>query len=145
MLEVPDKRMYNYLNDYKLNLISPMDMSEEDFEKFHTDLGLAMRVIKYQKEDADTIIKETNHRKIDYDTAFFLNRAVNLGLEYEEENGGIDMCLAMEKKQKKDEINGAIKVLRSMGTSESDIMTKIIEMFDVNTDYVTELLSPQTA
>lgn len=98
MLEVPDRRMYNYLNDYKLNLISPMDMSEEDFEKFHTDLGLAMKVIKHQKEDADTIIKGTNHRKIDHDTAFFLNRAVNLGLEYEEENGGIDMCLAMEKK-----------------------------------------------
>ena len=143
MLEVPDKRMYNYLNDYKLNLISPIDISEEDFEKFHTDLGLAMKVIKHQKEDADTIIKGTNHRKIDHDTAFFLNRAVNLGLEYEEENGGIDMCLALDKKYKEKEITGAIKVLRSLGTSESDIKVKIIEMFDVTTEYVTDLLSPQ--
>ena len=53
------------------------------------------------------------------------------------------MCLAMEKKYKEKEIMGAIKVLRSMSTPESDIMTKIIEMFDVTTDYVTELLSPQ--
>lgn len=69
-------------------------------ELFHTDLGLAMKVIKHQKEDADEVIKETNHRKIDRDTAFFLNRAVNLGLEYEEKDGGIDMCLALEKKYK---------------------------------------------
>ena len=89
MLNVPDERLYRFLNDYKLNLISPADMGEGEFEKFHTDLGLAMKVIKHQKEDADEVIKETNHRKIDRDTAFFLNRAVNLGLEYEEKDGGV--------------------------------------------------------
>ena len=145
MLEVPDKRMYNYLNDYKLNLISPMDMSEEDFEKFHTDLGLAMRVIKHQKEDADTIIKETNHRKIDHDTAFFLNRAVNLGLEYEEENGGIDMCLAMEKKTQRDKVTGAIEAYRMDGISEEDIITKVMKVFNVSKEYVLEILAPQKA
>ena len=60
------------------------DMDDEDFNKFHTDLGFAMKVIKHQKEDADEIIKDTNHRNINTDTAFFLNRAVNLGLEFEE-------------------------------------------------------------
>lgn len=84
MLNVTDDRLYKFLNDYKLNLISPADMEDEDFKKFHTDLGLAMKVIKHQKEDADEIIKETNHRNINADTAFFLNRAVNLGLEFEE-------------------------------------------------------------
>ena len=108
MLNVPDKRLYLFLNDYKLNLISPTDMGEVEFEKFHTDLGFAMKVIKHQKEDADEVIKETNHRKIDRDTAFFLKRAVNLGLEYEEKDGGIDMCLAMEKKAQRDRILGAI-------------------------------------
>ena len=68
-----------------------------------------MKVIKHQKEDADEVIKETNHRKIDRDTSFFLNRAVNLGLEYEEKDGGIDMCPAMEKKTEKDKISGVIE------------------------------------
>lgn len=145
MLNVPDKRLYRFLNDYKLNLISPADMGEGEFEKFHTDLGLAMKVIKHQKEDADEVIKETNHRKIDRDTAFFLNRAVNLGLEYEEKDGGIDMCLAMEKKQKKDEINGAIKGMRIAGMSDGDIITKIIENFNVTKEYVLDLLVPNKA
>ena len=145
MLNVPDKRLYRFLNDYKLNLISPADMDEGEFEKFHTDLGLAMRVIKHQKEDADEVIKETNHRKIDKDTAFFLNRAVNLGLEYEEKDGGIDMCLALDKKYKEKEITGAIKVLQSVGISDNDIISKITETFDVTKEYVLALLAPQKA
>ena len=46
------------------------------------------------------------------------------------------MCLAMEKKQQKDEINGVIKFLRSSGTPESDIIAKVME-------YVLALLAQQ--
>ena len=145
MLNVPDERLYRFLNDYKLNLISPADMGEGEFERFHTDLGLAMKVIKHQKEDADEVIKETNHRKIDRDTAFFLNRAVNLGLEYEEKNGGIDMCLAMEKKTQRDKVTGAIEAYRMDGISEEDIITKVMKVFNVSKEYVLEILAPQKA
>ena len=137
--------MYRFLNNYKLNLISPVDMADGEFEKFHTDLGLAMKVIKHQKEDADKVIKGTNHRKIDRDTAFFLNRAVNLGLEYEEKEGGIDMCLAMEKKAEKDKISGVIEGMKYMGASDNDIIDKIIEKYHVTKEYVLTLLTPQTA
>ena len=119
-------------------------MGEGEFEKFHTDLGLAMKVIKHQKEDADEVIKETNHRKIDRDTAFFLNRAVNHGLKYEEKNGGIDMCLAMEKKTLRDNIMGAIEILKDEGISDEAIIEKIIKKFGVTKDYVLELLVPRT-
>ena len=120
-------------------------VDEEEFEKFHTDLGLAMKVIKHQKEDADEVIKETNHRKIDRDTAFFLNRAVNHGLKYEEKNGGIDMCLAMEKKAEKDKISGVIEGMKYMGASDNDIIEKIIEKYHVTKEYVLALLTPQNA
>lgn len=141
MLNVTDERLYRFLNDYRLNLISPADMNEEDFEKFHTDLGLAMKIIKHQKEDADEVIRETNHRKIDKDTAFFLNKAVNLGLEYEEKTGGIDMCLAMEKKAQKDRILGVIDYMRDEGKSENDIVEKVIEKYHVSKEYVLALLA----
>ena len=77
------------------------------------------------------------------DALYDANRAVNLGLEYEEESGGIDMCKAMEKKQTKDEINGAIKFLRTTGASDNDIVTKIVETFHVKKEYVLSLLTPQ--
>ena len=143
MLDFKNDVIKSYVPDYKLNLISPADMEDEEFEKFSTDLGFAMEVIKHQSTDADEVIERTNHRKIDRDTALFLNTAVKLNLEYEEETGGVDMCLAMEKKQQKDEINGVIKFLRSSGMPESDIISKVMESFHVTKEYVLALLAPQ--
>ena len=92
MIDISDKRILPFLNDYKLNIISAVDMAEEDFEKFQTDLGLAMQIIKHQKVDADKIIEKTNHRKIDADAAFFIKEAAKLDLEFERKETEIDMC-----------------------------------------------------
>ena len=53
MLDIRDKRLIPFLNNYKLNLISPADMEEDEFEKFRTELGYVMNLIKHQSEDAD--------------------------------------------------------------------------------------------
>ena len=143
MLDVRDQRLYRFLSDYKLNLISPADMEDAEFEKFYTFLGLAMKVIKHQSDDADQVIMATGHQKIDRETAEFLNRAVNLKLEYDEESGGVDMCKAMEKKEKRDKIIGAIEIMQTMGMSDNDIVKKIIETFHVTKEYALALLTPK--
>ncbi len=145
MLDVRDKRLIPFLNDYKLNLISPADMAENEFDKFHTELGFAMKIIKHQSEDADAIIMATNHKKIDRETAIFLNNAVNLKLVYEEKTGGVDMCKAMERKEMRDKVTGAITGMKLMGASENDIIAKITEQFKVTKEYVLSLLKAQMA
>ena len=145
MLDFKNDAIKDFVPDYRINLISPADMDDDEFTKFSTDLGFAMNVIKHQSDNADEIIGATNHRKIDRDTAVFLNTAVKLNLEYEEETGGVDMCLAMEKKQTKDEITGAIRVLKSTGATDNDIIAKIMETFHVTKEYVLTILSPQKA
>ena len=144
MLDVKDKRLYKYLNDYKLNLIAPINMEEDDFRKFHTDLGLAMRVLKHQNDGADKVSGDTNHRKIDKGTAVFLNRVAKLGLEYDEKEDEVDMCLAMEKKEQRDKITGAIEAFRMDGISEEDIIAKVMKLFNVSKEYVLALLTPKT-
>ena len=143
MLDFKNDAIKSFVPDYKLNLISPADMDDKEFTKFSTDLGFAMEVIKHQSSDADEVIERTNHRKIDRDTALFLNTAVKLNLEYEEETGGVDMCKAMEKRQQRDEINGAIMGMRMMGASDNDIIVKVVEKFHVTKEYVLALLTPQ--
>ena len=145
MLNIPNEEMKQFIPNYWINLISPVDMVDEDFEKFHTHLGLAMKVIKHQSEDADSVIMATDHEKIDRETAEFLNRAVNLKLEYEEEAGGIDMCLAMEKKEKKDKITGAIQGMRIAGMTDDDILIKVMEAFHVTREYVLAIMKAQAA
>ena len=55
------------------------------------------------------------------------------------------MCLAMEKRQQRDEINGVIMGMRMMGESDNDIIAKIVENFNVTKDYVLALLATQKA
>ena len=145
MLRVPDDRILRVVPNYFINLIAPANIDDGVFGKFHTDLGLAMKVIKYQKGRAVEIIESTNHRKIDRNTAEFLNKVVNLNLIYEEpkEEGEVDMCLAMEKKSQRDKITGAIEILRDDGISDEAIAEKIIKKFNVTREYVLALLAPQ--
>ena len=144
MMDVYDKRLIPFLNNYKLNIISAADMAEDDFGKFQTDLGLAMQIIKHQKDSADKIIEETNHRKIDADAAFFIKEAAKLNLEFERKDGGIDMCLAQENRERKIRILENIKVYREFGTSDEDIIQKILKKFDVTKDYVLPLLNQKS-
>ena len=143
MLNIPSEEMKQFIPNYWINLVSPTDMADEDFEKFHTHLGLAMKVIKHQSEDADSVIMATDHEKIDRETAEFLNRAVNLKLEYEEEAGGIDMCKAMEKRDQRQRITGVIQGMQMMGASDKDIISKIVETYHVTREYVLALLAPK--
>ena len=143
MMDIQDKRILPFLNDYKLNIISAADMPEDAFDRFHTDLGITMKIIKHQKYDADKIIEGTNHRKIDPDAAFFLKKAANLDLEFEIEEGGVDMCESLKKKEQRDKITGAIEYMKYDGKSDEDIIAWIIKKYQVTRDYVLALLSPK--
>ena len=145
MLDVRDERLYRFLSDYKLNLISPADMSEDEFDKFHTELGYAMKLLKHQSEDADELIVREGHRKISSETAYFLKAAMKLDFEFEDEPGGVDMCKAMEKRYQEKEVTGAIKGMRIAGMDDDDILVKVMEAFHVTKEYVLALLSPKQA
>ncbi len=53
------------------------------------------------------------------------------------------MCLAMEKRVKKERIIGAMEYMKDEGKTEKDIMDRIMEKYDVTSEYVKELLMPQ--
>lgn len=145
MLAVKDKRLYRFLSDYKLNLISPADMEDGEFEKFHSELGFAMKLLKHQSEDADELIIREGHKKVSSETAFFLNSAMKLNLEFEVEPGGVDMCKAMEKRDQRQRIEEAIEIYREYGESDEDIINKIMNKFKVAREFVLPLLTPTQA
>ena len=78
-----------------------------------------------------------------YNKTLYSNQLTKLDLEFEEKGDLIDMCQAMEDNNKKKEVTGAIKMLRSDGASDEDIITKVIKLFGVTKDYVLALLTPQ--
>lgn len=68
-----------------------------------------------------------------------------MNLELEEKEGGVDMCTAMQKRDERMKITGAITIMKHMGVSEDDIIAKIVETFHVTKEYVLTILTPQNA
>lgn len=54
------------------------------------------------------------------------------------------LCKAMENRDKKMKIIGAIDYMRDEGKSENDIISKIMEKYNVTKEYVLVLLAPKT-
>ncbi len=67
-----------------------------------------------------------------------------MDLEFERKEGGVDMCVALEKKYKEKEVLTAIDIYREYGASDEDIIQKVIKKFDVPREFVLSLLSPKT-
>ena len=57
MLSVDNVELLSYVPDYKINLIEPAKISEENFDKFKTDLGAVMQFIKHQSDKDGSWIK----------------------------------------------------------------------------------------
>ena len=141
MLDVKDERIYAFLNDYRLNIIAPAEIADADFDKFSTGLGFAMNVIKRQKDSADKIINQTAHRKVDVDTAIFLNNVAKLGLEFDEKEDFIDVCEAMDNRIKKEKIVAAIDMGRELGIPDDELFSKVAQKYDVKIDDINNILS----
>ena len=55
------------------------------------------------------------------------------------------MCKAMENRDKRMKITGAITAFKLYGVSEEEIITKVIKCFGVTREYVLALLKAQEA
>ena len=102
-----------------------------------------MKVLKHQgTKDVVDVIKQTNHRKIDRDTAEFLNSVANLNLVYEEpeEGEGIDMCKGMEDYTREVQVEAAIGALQDTGMPAQQIVEMVMGTYLVSREYVEKVM-----
>ena len=57
MLSVQNPEILSYVPDYRINLIEPAKISDEEYEKFKTNLGSIMQFIKHQSDQDSSWIK----------------------------------------------------------------------------------------
>ena len=79
--------------------------------------------------------------KVSRETARFLNAAINLKIDYEEEQGDVDMCNSFQRRYKEKEVTGAIDAYRDAGFSDEDIIQEVMSLCDVSREYVLGLLA----
>lgn len=110
MLEVPSKELLEFLPDYKLNLLSPADMEDTDFDKFMTGLGAVLQFIKHSDEDSLAWIQDVKRFKtVDMESAKLIETLTGTDMKLDEKGEMVDMCRAWENSMKESYNSGIEK------------------------------------
>ena len=94
LISVKKEQILRYVPDYKLNLLSPDLLTEEDFDKFRTGLGAAMQFIKHQNDEDMSWMESKGSLCADRATVDFIQTVTGTCFEIDENDEVIDMCKA---------------------------------------------------
>ena len=116
MLNTKNERLLRFVPDYRINLIAPAQVPDEDFEKFSTDFRDVLQFIKYSRDEQKIDrLTEGNERfsRMNPETAELINLVTDSKLKLTVEEGTVNMCEAIRQ-----------KVERSLAAGIEEGMTK---------------------
>lgn len=133
MLSIQDERILKFVPDYRINLITPADIADEDFAKFHTELSLALKYIKYSKSKKmlKKVVQEDNAFKdVSKRTADMVSIVTESDLHYAERKERVNMCEAIRGIKNDGIEEGTFKTL--MGLVKKGLLTLTQAAEEVN-------------
>ena len=147
MLNTKNERILKHIPNHFINLFSPADFRDEDFQKFNTDLGFAMDAVRRTKKGIAEFILRNRGKEIDRQSAIFINGFADLNLRYDDSDSerGIDMCQAMQDYTLKTKALAYIDAYRNINMKDADIVKMVVKLLDISPEYVEELMAPLPA
>ena len=105
MLSVDNVELLSYVPDYKI-------ISEENFDKFKTDLGAVMQFIKHQSDKDGSWIKgNSRFNHVEKEAVELINIITGAKFAGDDKEEVVDMCRAWENSMKDAKIEGKIETL----------------------------------
>lgn len=130
MFGTQDAKVLTLVPNYKINLIMPADIQDEDFGKFHSTLREILSFIKYSK-DADKLaeIVENNERfrHLNRTELDVLNACTSAELTMKEEEEECDVCLAIQTMKEKAAKEAAREVAQKACEQNVKIMSNLMK------------------
>lgn len=133
LLVPQDPVLLKYTADYRLNLIEPFAISEEEIDRFQSDMR---EVILYIKASENTkylkqLSEDRRFRKVSVSAARVINEVTKSQLTINEEEEEIDMCKAIQgmREEGRNEGKGSL-ILTFMEKSKCDLETAL-EFFNI--------------
>lgn len=114
MLASHDPRLDQFIADYKINLLSPSELSDEALEKFHTELGLVLKYLKFSKDKKkldEAVHGDDAYKSLTRETFDLINTVTGSTLDPTETEGGVDMCKALEDMRKDAVVDVAMNLI----------------------------------
>lgn len=130
-----DDAILQYVPDYRVNLIAPGNMAEEEIEEFHSSLKEVMLYIKYSKDKEklqEVTQKDKNFRSLERQAAEVIRVTTNSKLKYHKGQEVINMCMALEEMKIDSEIKGSVETYREVDFSLQDTVKRIAEKFSLS-------------
>ncbi|MCD8015648.1 MAG: hypothetical protein LUG99_21305 [Lachnospiraceae bacterium] len=134
LLEIPDERALPFVQDYKVFLIEPAKMTDEDFDKFSTNLG---KVLKFMQRSADKkkmdalLAADDAFKDLDRKAAMVIKNCANINVDLIGEDGA-DMCKAWEDAQRDAAILATVNMGRRHNIPDEQIKQDIMEMYHLS-------------
>ena len=99
MMEVKNPELLKYVQDYRIHLIDPSGLTEEDLRKFSTSLREVLGYIKCSQDGKEIMdFSRNNPRMImDADAARVIRTITNTPVEIREDEEEVDMCKGIEE------------------------------------------------
>lgn len=131
MMDLKNERLLEYVQDYRIFLIDPYKLTNEDLEKFSSSLGDVLGYIKYSK-DKKALSKFLNDNQVmimDNDAARVIRDVTNTPIYVPDGKGEIDMCKAV-----RDMIDESKQEGIAVGKAEGKAEGKLITLIDLVRD-----------
>lgn len=125
--EQPEK-VLAFLPDYKVQLIDPMRMEDEDFAKLNSSLREVLAYIRYQhnKQKMEKLLHEDERfTRLERNAAMVINTVTNAGIEMNPNEEVVNMCEAIRQMMDESEMRGKQSGRQSEKTT---IARRMLEM-----------------
>lgn len=99
MLTVTDRKILSFVSDYKINLIAPAHMTDEEMDRFTTNLREVMLFIKYSKDKArlnEMLHKDARFKMLDRKAVTVISKVTGSKIEMHEEEEEVNVCEAIQ-------------------------------------------------
>ena len=95
-----DERIMKFIPNYWIHLLSPAEIQKDDFSKFRTELGIALKYIKYS-DDGKELLRAAKEdpafQNVSKATVDLINDMTNSKLVYPEGKEEVDVCKAIQE------------------------------------------------
>ncbi len=132
MYATTDEAVMKYAPDYRVNLIAPGQMTEEEIKEFTTSLKEVMLYIKYSQDKTklqEVIHSNEGFKSLNRQAAEVINVTTNSKLKYPEGKERVNMCVAIEEMKMDSKLEGSVKTYKEVGFSLQETIQRIADNY----------------
>lgn len=134
-----DERILKYAVDYRINLITPSQLSDKEIDEFHTNFREVMKYIKYSKDRkklGEVLDSDERFKNVERQAADVISVATGTKIKYSGKEEKVNMCLAIEEA----EIDAVIRADKKRGIAREDTKQYIMEEYQKSEEETEEFL-----